>query len=105
MQVSFTKTMKQVIEEQTSFDSSLHKRPCLHEGISKNEDLFKILTEMWLYVLYKTCARVNKDPMCQNLKSKKIPEILFVSLWANNGHKYYIFWRKYPPLSFLSFLT
>ena len=40
--------------------------PCVHEGTSKN--LFESLTEMCLYMHYKTCAVVNNDPMGQPLK-------------------------------------
>ena len=45
--------------------------PRLHEGTFKNEDLFEKSTEkMCLYVLYKTCAGVNIDPMGQTFEKK-----------------------------------
>ena len=45
--------------------------PCLHEGTSKNEDLFQSLTEICLCVLNKTCTGVNIGPMGQPLKKRK----------------------------------
>jgi hypothetical protein len=48
--------------------------PHLHEGTSKHEDLLKVWLKMCLYVLYKTCAGVNIDPMGQTFKKKEITD-------------------------------
>ena len=57
---------KQVIEEHTSFDSSLCR--CLHEGTYKHEDLFESV-KLCLYVQYKTFAGVIIGPLGQPLKN------------------------------------
>ena len=52
--------------------------PHLHEVTSKNEDLFEGLTgKVCLYVLYKTCAGVNIDPMGQTFKKNNCETALW----------------------------
>ena len=50
---------KKVIEENTSFNSSLQRHGCLYKRTSKYTNIFEC---EYLYVLCKTCVRVNKGP-------------------------------------------
>ena len=55
--------------------------PRLHEGTSKNEDLFESLTESVSVCTIKICAGVNINPMDQTLKKwKKYKLSLFMGV-------------------------